>query len=186
MNFYTELREASQADSKFENHLLFPYYSVIKLLLLITSRYPLLLPTIYTFNCASTIPVKDDLLFEKIPVLKNFSGKQHLSFLGFYLRIINYVTLDKLRYFLVESSACRDVLSLEKSGDDSKPVTSIGEEIGQEIIRELETILAEEVEKPDFLESGDSIQTICASSSLLIAFLPVRHLLRIILRTEKG
>ena len=153
-NFFTEVKDAISDQKKKSSDLLFPYHSLIKMLLLISGRYPLLLPSIFSYNCASLIP-KDEKLLEKVPILKEFTSKTNFTFLHLYLRVINFVTLDKLRYFLVESSACRDILTLEKAQD--KAQISIGSEIGTEIIRELENIFQEELNKADFLDNDQSV-----------------------------
>jgi len=152
---------------------LLPYHILIKILLLICSRYPLLLTNVFTYNCAALIPKEAS----DVPLLRNFVDKSNFTFLSYYLRVINYVTLDKLRYFIVESACCQDIL-IER-GD--KEMVPIGEQIGQEIIKELQNILQEEVSKPDFLETPESVQTVCSSSSLLLSFIPIRHLFKIIL-----
>jgi len=161
-----------------EQKEVFPYTSLIQVLALLCHEHPLLVPYVLNYNCAGLIAKDKDL---SLPLFKRLAERTTLSFLSYYLRVINYTALDKLRYFLVGLASARDVLIQKSEGGE---LTFLGEEVSRELLNELKAILQSELSRPDFLETPDSIQSFNSVGFLLIALLPIRQALKIIMEKE--
>ncbi len=161
----------------------FPYQTLLKVLALLCSEHPLLLLYILNYNCAPFLNASKDKKSQAKPLpsfLEKYAEKGTFTFLSYYLRVVNLVALDKLRYFLVSISTGRDTMISRSDGS----VGFISEEVAREILTEARAILQNELARPDFLESPSSVQNFCSVSSLIIAFLPIPFLLKLILEED--
>ena len=156
---------------------IFHYRTLLKVLALLCTEHPLLLPYVLNYNCSKLLA---DINETQLPLLTKYKERTHFSFLSYYLRVINCFALDKLRYFLVAISSNRDTMVQNAEGD----AVYLGEEITRELINEFKDILQSEVSRPDFLDSPESIQTICSLGSLLLPLLQVKQTLKIILEKD--
>jgi len=179
-SFDTKISQYAQDKSlaSIDHKEIFPYSSLIQVLALLCHEHPLLVPYVLNYNCAGLIAKDKELA---LPLFKKLAERSSLSFLSYYLRVINYTALDKLRYFLVGLASARDVLIQKPEGGE---LAYLGEEVSREIISELKAILQSELSRADFLETPDSIQSFSSVGFLLIALLPIRQVLKIIMEKD--
>ena len=160
-----------------KNSGLFPYHALIKVLALLCHEYPLLLPYILNYNCAQLLSKDKN---SQIPLLQKYANQSTFTFLSYYLRVINYIALDKFRYFLVSIASGRDTL-IQKAENN---LVFLGEEVARELVNEMKAILKAEISHPEFLNTAESVQSFLSVSSLLIALLPIRQLLKIVMEKD--
>jgi hypothetical protein len=151
---------------------------IYKILLLVAYKYPVLLFDILNHDVgdvvhkfidqlekkSDSIPAQEALINSKI--FATLKKQSHISFLSYYLRVVNYLGLDKSRNFLVEIVSCLEI----GVRNIQKELVPLGQVIGLEIIAEMERMLAEVVNDSDFLRTSQSAQSICSASSLLVSF----------------